>query len=122
VNAVWFFLLGLVAGPVVVFALLAVVGRSGARSEARSPDVALARNEAEQALPPGWKIVEADFENFSAGDHSLDVWGAFAEGPGGELAVAVALTQADAYRQLARRLRGDLDVNEGWAPPLTAVE
>ena len=82
----------------------------------------MARGEAEQALPAAWKIVEADYENFSAGDHSMDVWGAFAEGPAGEVAVAVAVTQAEAYRQLARVLRGDLDVNDGWAPPVTAVE
>jgi hypothetical protein len=122
VTEVWFFLLGLVAGPVLVFALLAFLGRRGSRAEARAPDVSLARGEAEEELPEGWKIVEADFENFSAGDHSMDVWGAFAEGPGGELAVAVAGTQAEAYRQLARRLRGDLEVSEGWAPPIAGGE
>jgi hypothetical protein len=121
-SAFWFFILGFVAGPVALFGLLALVGRRGARSEARSPEVEMARGEAEQALPAAWKIVEADYENFSAGDHSMDVWGAFAEGPAGEVAVAVAVTQAEAYRQLARVLRGDLDVNDGWAPPVTAVE
>jgi hypothetical protein len=121
-SAFWFFVLGFVAGPVALFGLLALIGRRGARTEARSPDVATAREEAEQELPSGWKVVEADYENFSAGDHSLGVWGAFAEGPGGEVKVAVAVTQAEAYRQLARVLRGDLDVSDGWAPPLTAVE
>jgi hypothetical protein len=75
-----------------------------------------ARGARPSRLPEGWKIVEADREGFSAGDHSLDVWGTFVEGPGGEVKVAVALTEAEAYRQLAAVLRGTLDVSDGWAP------
>jgi hypothetical protein len=119
---VWVFLAGVIAGPILIFGLLALIGRRGMRSESLGPAVSQARTEAEQELPSGWKIVEADHENFSAGDQSLSVWGAFAEGPGGEVAVGVALTQAEAYRQLARRLRGDLDVSDGWAPPLNGGE
>jgi hypothetical protein len=113
---VWVFLAGVVAGPILVFAALALLARAGRRSESAGPDVSRARSEAEQELPAGWKIVEADRESFSAGDHSLDVWGAFVEGPGGEVKVAVALTEAEAYRQLAAVLRGTLDVSDGWAP------
>jgi hypothetical protein len=122
VTYVWVFLGGLVAGPILFFGVLALIGRRGMRSESLGPDVSQARGEAEEQLPDGWRIVEADHENFSAGDHSVSVWGAFAEGPGGEMKVAVALTQAEAYRQLASALRGDLDVSDGWAPPLTRVE
>jgi hypothetical protein len=122
VTYFWVFLAGVIAGPILIFGALALIGRRGMRSESLGPAVSQARTEAEQELPDGWKIAEADHENFSAGDHSLSVWGAFAEGPGGEVAVAVGLTQEKAYRQLARRLRGDLDVSEGWAPPLTGVE
>jgi hypothetical protein len=122
VTYVWVFLAGLVAGPFLFFGMLALIGRRGMRAESLGPAVSQARSEVEQELPSGWRIVECDRERFSAGDHSMDVWGAFAEGPGGEVAVAVALTQAEAYRQLARRLRGDLDVSDGWAPPLPAVD
>ena len=80
-NGLWFFVLGLVAGPILIFGLLALLGRRGKTIEARDADVALGRSEVEQELPAGWKIVEADFESFSAGDRELDVWGAFAEGP-----------------------------------------
>jgi hypothetical protein len=121
VTYVWVFLAGVIVGPILFFGALALIGRAG-RSQAVGPDVSRARSEAEQELPDGWRIVEADRENFSAGDHSMDVWGAFAEGPGGEVTVAVAASEAEAYRQLAGRLRGELEESDGWAPPLTGVE
>ena len=49
-------------------------------------------------------------------------WAALAEGPAGEQIVAVATGAAEAYRQLARRLRGELDEQDGWAPPAAAIE
>jgi hypothetical protein len=56
------------------------------------------------------------------GEHGFNSWAAFAAGPSGEVVAAVALTEAESLRQLARRLRGELDVSDGWSPPLTGVE
>jgi hypothetical protein len=85
-------------------------------------DLDLARAEAESALPEGWRLDDSDREHYQTGEHGFNSWAAFAAGPGGEVVAAVALTEAESWRQLARRLRGDLEVTEGWAPPLTDVE
>ena len=47
---------------------------------------------------------------------------AAAEGPNGELELAVACDKAGAYTALARRLRGDLETTEAWSPPTQYVE
>lgn len=90
------------------------------------PDLVAARADAEGALPEGWKLAEEDREGFLLpGPHtqiSLDVWAAAAEGPNGELELAVACDKAGAYIALARRLRGDLEETDGWAPPMQHVE
>ena len=49
-------------------------------------------------------------------------WAALAEGPAGERMVAIAAGEPEAYRQLARRLRGELEEQDGWAPPTAAIE
>ncbi len=88
-------------------------------------DLAAAKGTAEAALPPGWNLVEDDREAFLlVGEKqiSLDVWAAAAEGPDGELEVAVACDRAGAYIGLAGRLRGDLATSEAWAPPTQNVQ
>ena len=90
------------------------------------PDVVAARADAEGAPPEGWKLLEDDREGFllSGPDTqiTLNVWAAAAEGPNGELELAVACDKAGAYTALARRLRGDLETTEGWAPPVQYFE
>ncbi len=90
------------------------------------PNVAAARADAESALPQGWKLADDDREGFlldgADAQITLNVWAAAAEGPNGELELAVACDKAGAYRALARRLRGDLETTDGWAPPVHYVE
>jgi hypothetical protein len=85
------------------------------------PDLVAARADAEGALPEGWKLAEEDREGFLlVGPQTqiqLDVWAAAAEGPNGELELAVACDKVGAYIGLARRLRGDLETSEAWVPP-----
>ena len=96
------------------------------RREEEDPQLAAARADAEGALPPGWTLAEEDREGFLLVGKdvqiSLDVWAAAAEGPDGELELAVACEKAGAYRALARRLRGDLPTEDAWSPPLSFVE
>lgn len=80
--------------------------------------VEMARREAEAALPPGWKLGKTDLEIFRGPKVKLWTYSACAEGPGGAGALAIGLSQAAAYHHLARRLRGELDETDGWAPPL----
>ena len=89
------------------------------------PNLVAARADAESALPEGWKIAEEDREGFllvGTTTIALDVWAAAAEGPNGELELAVACDKASAYIALGRRLRGDLETTDGWAPPLQYVD
>jgi hypothetical protein len=90
------------------------------------PDLVAARADAESALPEGWKLAEEDREGFLLDGPqtqiTLDVWAAAAEGPNGELELTVACDKAGAYIALARRLRGDLETTDGWAPPLHFLE
>jgi hypothetical protein len=90
------------------------------------PNLVAARADAEGVLPEGWKLAEEDREGFllvAPGTQiALDVWAAAAEGPNGELELAVACDKAGAYTALARRLRGDLETTDGWAPPAEYIE
>jgi hypothetical protein len=90
------------------------------------PDLVAARADAEGALPEGWKLAEEDREGFllvGPQTHiSLDVWAAAAEGPNGELELAVACDKVGAYIALAGRLRGDLETSDAWAPPAQYIE
>jgi hypothetical protein len=88
-------------------------------------EVKLARQEAEDSLPEGWTLRGTDREGFQWFDEPevlVRAWAALAEGPAEERMVAVAATEAEAYRQLARRLRGELEEQDGWAPPSAAIE
>jgi hypothetical protein len=95
--------------------------RRESQPSAEDVELELAREEAKGALPEGWELGETDREHYMTGEHGFNSWAAFASGPGGEIAVAVALTEAESLRQLARR-RGELEVTDGWSPPLTDVE
>jgi hypothetical protein len=90
------------------------------------PNLIAARADAEATLPEGWKLAEEDRERFllvgPQTQISLEVWAAAAEGPNGELELAVACHKADAYTALARRLGGDLDTTEAWSPPIQFAE
>jgi hypothetical protein len=89
------------------------------------PNLVAARADAEAALPEGWKLAEEDREGFllvGSTNISLDVWAAAAEGPNGELELAVACDKAGAYIALARRLSGDLETTDSWAPPVQYAE
>ena len=87
-------------------------------SEEEGGGVPAARAEAKAALPPGWTLQRADEELWSAPGGGLSTWGASAIGPAREVQMALALTHAEAYRALGRRLRGELQVTEAWAPPV----
>jgi hypothetical protein len=96
--------------------------RSGKEDD---PNLVVARADAEAALPEGWKLAEEDREGFLLVGRTtiaLNVWAAAAEGPNGELELAVACDKPGAYTALALRLRGDLETTEVWAPPLHYVE
>jgi hypothetical protein len=95
------------------------------REKRVDPEVEAARQEAQAALPDAWALRATDREGFQWFDEPYVIvraWAALAEGPGNERMVAIAADEATAYRQLARRLRGDLDEREGWAPPSAAIE
>jgi hypothetical protein len=95
------------------------------RRKEEDPNLFAAKQEAEAALPEGWTLAEEDREGFLlVGTQSirLDVWAAAAEGPAGELELAVACDKGGAYRALARRLEGNLATADGWAPPSEFVE
>jgi hypothetical protein len=96
--------------------------RKESQPSAEDAELELAREEAQAALPEGWRLGDTDREHYMADEHGFNSWAAFATGPDGEVAAAVALTEAESLRQLARRLRGELEVTDGWSPPLTGVE
>jgi hypothetical protein len=82
------------------------------------PEVRQAIQEAESALPQGWILYETDREKYSVGGGNVAAWAASAVGPTGEAAMAMGIDEANAIRQLARVLRGELAVSEAWAPML----
>lgn len=84
--------------------------------EARERDAELARTEAEQELPPGWKLGKSDAERYTTPTFKFDTYSASAVGPDGEAAVVVALDEASAWRALIKRIRGELETTAVWAP------
>ena len=84
-------------------------------------DVKRALDELVQALPEGWRVYEADRERFRLPGRKVETFGVSAVGPDGQAAFVLAVGEANAYRQLARRLRGELEVADAWAPPLSGV-
>src|SRR5687767_11763139 len=84
--------------------------------EVRERDAELARTEVEQALPPGWKLGKSDPERYTTPTFKLDTYSAAAVGPSGATAVVIALDEATAWRALLRRIRGELETTDVWAP------
>jgi hypothetical protein len=52
------------------------------------------------------------------GSGKVAAWAVSAVGPSGEAAMAMGIGEANAIRQLAGVLRGELAVSEAWAPIL----
>ncbi len=98
----------------------AVTGKpSGARFEMyreSDPDARTALAELQAGLPEGWALFAIDRERYLLRGSQLETFGVAAHNSFGDAALAIALTEADAYRQLLRRVRGELEVSEGWVP------
>ena len=84
------------------------------------PDADAALAELEAGLPSGWTLFRIDRERYMLLGSQLETFGVAASSTGGDAALAVALTEADAYRQLLRHLRGELEISDGWVPPIVA--
>jgi hypothetical protein len=82
------------------------------------PEVREALDELIRTLPEGWQLYEADRERFRLPGRKLETYGVSAVGPGGEAVLVLGVGEAGAYRQLTRRLRGELEITDAWAPPL----
>ncbi len=80
-----------------------------------------ALTELEAGLPSGWNLFSIDRERYMLRGAQLETFGVAASSSTGEAAMAVALTEADAYCQLLRRFRGELEMSEGWVPPLPTL-
>ncbi len=81
------------------------------------PNVTLARQEIEAVLPPGWQFHRTDSERFSLPEGRITVWGAWAHGDG-KYAIAFGRDEVDSIRQVAARLRGELEKTVAWRPPM----
>jgi hypothetical protein len=80
--------------------------------------------EARRALPHGWELRPPDHERFRLPGQEVVTYSIGASGPAGEAFVVVGLGEEGAYRQVARKLRGELEETDGWVPqipPATAV-
>ena len=83
-----------------------------------NPEVIAARSALEAELPSGWSVFFTDREKFRFPDGHIKVFAVSVAGPAGEGELVLGLDEAHAYEQMIRRLRGDLDTAEGWAPRL----
>ena len=87
------------------------------------PEVEAARAELESVLPPGWTIDRSDRERFSLFQRGLVVWAAWASCEAEHrYAIAFGRSEADAFRQVARRLRRELEPTLSWRPPIAWSE
>lgn len=86
--------------------------------EREEAEIEAARQEAAAALPTGWELGRSDNERYNTPGLKLDTASAAASGPGGEVVMAIALSEAAAWRLLARRLRGEVQESDGWIPPI----
>jgi hypothetical protein len=84
--------------------------------ERQEQEAEQARQQAEQQLPPGWRLGKSDHERYTIPGGHLDTYSAAAAGPDGEVAVVVALSEAAAWGALLQRVAGDLPVTQVWAP------
>ena len=88
------------------------------RYSENDPDADAALAELEAGLPSGWTLFYIDRERYMLRGGQLETFGVSASSTGGEAALAIASSEADAYRHLLRHLRGELEISEGWAPPI----
>ena len=79
---------------------------------------AAAKRELDEALPPGWDLYDLDRERYSFPSHYIETYAVAVAGPADERELVVGVGKAGALRQMARRLRGELDVADAWAPPM----
>jgi hypothetical protein len=86
------------------------------------PDLEAARAEAEETLPSGWEIYRSDREKLRVPTGRVVTYAISAAGPGNQTALVIAVGEANAYRQFARLMRGELVVAEGWGVPLTTID
>jgi hypothetical protein len=87
----------------------------------RSPEVEDAVAALELRLPEGWRFVEIRHQLFCRRPVKLSVYGATAQGPLGERALAISTDErdgVDAVQALADRIEGRAPVTRRWAPPL----
>ena len=92
------------------------------REQEPDPDLVAAQAEAEGALASGWEIYRSDSERFRVPSGRVMTYGICAVGPADETALVIAVGEANAYRQFARFMRGELSVAEGWSVPLTTID
>jgi hypothetical protein len=87
----------------------------------RSPEVEDAVSLLELRLPEGWHFEEFRHQLFCRRPVKLSVYGATAEGPLGERALAITTDErdgVDAVQALADHLESGASVTRRWAPPL----
>ena len=82
------------------------------------PAVAAAKREFDESLPEGWSLFELDRERYFFPSASLQTAALAVRGPAGEEELVMGIGEAGALHQMARRLRGELEVAEAWAPPM----
>ena len=88
---------------------------------ADDPDVLAAKQELDAALPSGWELFMSDRERYAFPNGYLETWAVAAGGPGDEAELVMGLGEAGGFRQLARRLRGELEIADAWAPPMEGL-
>lgn len=84
----------------------------------KDPEVEAALRDVVAALPEGWQMYDVDRERFRVAGRKIEVFAVSAVGAGGDGALVLAIGEATAYRHLARRVRGELETTEAWAPLL----
>lgn len=83
-----------------------------------APDTSEAEGEARNALPAGWTLERPDRERFRLPGREVVTYAIGASGPAAEVFVVVGLGEDGAYRQVTRRMTGELRETDGWAPPI----
>ena len=82
------------------------------------PEVVAAKEEADAALPSGWELFNSDRERYFFPGGYLETWAVVASGSDGDAELVMGVGEAGGLRQLARRMRGELEIAEAWAAPM----
>lgn len=83
------------------------------------PEVEAARQEVGSVLPSGWELGSSDRERFSLPTGHIFVWAAWTSFESERrYAIAFGPDEADAYRQVAARLRNEIEPSPAWRPPM----